>query len=401
MSKMLNDIFARQITGEWGDESDEVAGTPVLRTTNFTNEGIIDYGKVAYRLVSQKKVEDKQLKEGDIILEKSGGTNTTPVGRVVYCDSRINDDVYLCNNFTQAIRVDKNIAYPRYVFYLMFLLHQSGVTDLMQNKTTGIQNLRVKDYLSLKVTLPSLDAQERAVAVLDKANELIADRKRQLEQLDLMVKSRFVEMFGDPLNNPMGREAARLADITSTIQSGNTPKGGKQVYVESGITFFRSQNVWRNRIELDDIAFIDEKTHRKMRQTSLRHKDILITKTGRFNAENSSLGRAALFLGEDNSANINGHVYLVRLKEGVSHEFVLHILVSEEYRDYIRKVCVGGIDKRQINKEHLEAFPIITPPLDLQNRFADFVRQADNSKFIAQSGVNLIYNTVMERSAPD
>ena len=189
-------------------------------------------------------------------------------------------------------------------------------------------------------------------------------------------------MFGDPMTNPYKWTISKLKDITTVIKSGNTPKGGKQVYVDSGIMFFRSQNVWRNKIELNDIAFIDNKTHKRMIQTSLKNKDILITKTGRFNTENSSLGRAALFLGEDGSANINGHVYLVRLNEKVVHEFVLFILVSDEYREYIRKVCVGGIDKRQINKDHLEEFPIIVPPLALQKRFKDFVRQADKSKFV-------------------
>ena len=207
-------------------------------------------------------------------------------------------------------------------------------------------------------------------------------------------------MFGDPVTNPMGGEVERLKDITLAIQSGNTPKGGKQVYVEAGIAFFRSQNVWRNSIELDDIAYIDEKTHKKMHQTSLKHKDILITKTGRFNTENSSLGRAALFLGEDNSANINGHVYLVRLNEGIAHEFVLHILTTDEYRDYIRKVCVGGIDKRQINKEHLEEFPIIMPPAELQHQFSDFFMQVEAQKSLLQQSLDkleLNYKSLMQK----
>ena len=113
---------------------------------------------------------------------------------------------------------------------------------------------------------------------------------------------------------------------------------------------------------------------------ALKHKDILITKTGRFNTENSSLGRAALFLGADNSANINGHVYLVRLKKSMAHEFVTYILTTNEYREYIRSVCVGGIDKRQINKIHLEEFPIIFPPIELQKEFSLIVEKIEAIK---------------------
>jgi len=187
-------------------------------------------------------------------------------------------------------------------------------------------------------------------------------------------------MFGDPIRNSMGWEIKKLKEISTLIASGSTPKGGRQVYVKKGILFFRSQNVWKNKMLLDDIAYIDNETHLKMKKSSLKYKDILMTKTGRFNTENSSLGRASLFLGEDDSANINGHVYFVRLKKYMIHEFVVYILTTDEYRDYIRRVCVGGIDKRQINKSHLEVFPIIFPPIELQNEFASIVEKMNTIK---------------------
>jgi len=173
-----------------------------------------------------------------------------------------------------------------------------------------------------------------------------------------------------------------MKEISSLITNGNTPKGGSENYVDEGITFLRSQNVWRNRIELDDVAYIDDDTHRSMKKSSLKHKDILITKTGRINTENSSLGRAALYLGEDDKANINGHVYLVRLTSDVVPEYVVTILTGEAYRKYIRKVCVGGIDKRQINVDQVEDFPIIMPPIEMQKDFATFKEQVDKSKFL-------------------
>ena len=148
--------------------------------------------------------------------------------------------------------------------------------------------------------------------------------------------------------------------------------------------FLRSQNVWRNRIDLSDVAYIDDKTHYSMKKSSVHNKDILITKTGRINTENSSLGRAALFIGEDDSANINGHVYLVRLDNTVVPEYVVTILAGEAYRAYIRKVCVGGIDKRQINLDQVEKFPIIFPPKALQQQFASFVKETDKSKYRAE-----------------
>ena len=208
-------------------------------------------------------------------------------------------------------------------------------------------------------------------------------RNTQMAFLDGLIKARFVEMFGDAVANPKKWPVKKLKDLSVQINSGNTPKGGSENYVKEGIAFFRSQNVWKNRLEMEDIAYIDAKTHANMKRSSLKHGDILMTKTGRINTENSSLGRAALYLGEDDMANVNGHVYFIRLKPGVSNMFVLRILVSPEYVDLIRGVCVGGIDKRQLNKEHIEDFPIICPPTDMVNEYVKFVCQVDKSKLLS------------------
>ena len=251
------------------------------------------------------------------------------------------------------------------------------------------------------IPVPELDIQMKIVKCLDKANELIDKRKKQIDILDELVKSKFIEMFGDPINNPMGWQVKKLKDISTKILSGNTPKGGSEVYVDSGIMFFRSQNVWKNKLVLDDIAYIDEDTHNKMLKSSLKHRDILMTKTGRINTENSSLGRAAMYLGEDDKANINGHVYLIRLKEEILNEFILFILTSKEYRGYIRSVCVGGIDKRQLNKEHIEDFPIIFPPIEQQKEFVTYVKQVDKLKFQMEKSLEELqynFNSLMQRA---
>ena len=245
-----------------------------------------------------------------------------------------------------------------------------------------------EDLSNIELYCPDLSIQNKICKILELVDVLINKSKLQLDELDLLVKSRFIEMFGDPVLNNKGWPVKKLKQLTSKISSGNTPKGGREVYVSEGITFFRSQNVWRNYFDMSDIAYIDEATHKKMADTSLKHGDLLITKTGRFNTENSSLGRTALFLGENDSANINGHVYLVRLKAGINHQFVLHILISNQFRDLIRKVCVGGIDKRQLNKNHIEDFPIIIPPLEQQEEYADFVQQVDKSKLAIQKSLD-------------
>ena len=273
---------------------------------------------------------------------------------------------------------------PEYLYY--FLSSKKDV--FIKDGVGGAQPNISAGYLkNVEFDCVDLLLQINTISVMNKVDKIINIRKRQLLKLDELVKSRFIELFGDPIDNPKGLPVKTLKELSTLITNGNTPKGGSENYVDKGILFLRSQNVWRNRIELDDVAYIDEATHHNLKKSSLKHKDILITKTGRINTENSSLGRAALYLGEDDSANINGHVYLVRLDGSLVPEYVVTILTSEAYRKHIRKVCVGGIDKRQINLNQVEDFPIILPSVDLQKQFATFVEQTDKSKLAIQKSL--------------
>ena len=302
----------------------------------------------------------RQVHKGDFIL-----SNSMSFGRpyILKIDGCIHDGWL-------AIQGVEKYFIPDFLFYF---LSSPSTYSLFEKSVKGgvVSNLNSDIVKSISIPVPPMDVQEQIVAELDGINSQI-DRCRQLLQtLDSLATSLFYATFGDPVTNPKGWDVKKMKELTSLITNGTTPKGGQAVYVDSGIIFFRSQNVWRNKIIMEDVAYLDEATNTSMRGSMLKHNDILITKTGRINTENSSLGRSALFEGEDDSANINGHVYLVRLNKGMSPRFVLSILLTNSYRDLIRKVCVGAIDKRQLNLTHIEQFPIITPPLEIQQNYVN------------------------------
>lgn len=302
-------------------------------------------------------------------------------------------NVAIMKTVPDTSKVDKRYLY----YYLKSPYFQSNILNVGSRAAQA--GFNKEDLSKLFFECIDLKKQSEIVNKLDTLQSIITHRQKQLEKLDELIKARFVEMFGEPIDNPMGWKVKKLSEISTLITNGNTPKGGSENYVDSGILFLRSQNVWRNRIDLEDVAYIDDKTHNKMKKSSVCYNDILITKTGRINTENSSLGRAALYKGEDNSANINGHVYLVRLNNTVDPKFVVTILTGEAYRKYIRKVCVGGIDKRQINLDQVEDFPIIMPPIEKQKEFADFAEQVDKSKVVIQKHLEkaqLLFDSLMQ-----
>ena len=102
MAKLI-DVTGKALSGEWGMDDIAGNGVPVLRTTNFTNEGIINYDNIVTRRITKKNIGEKYLRKGDIIIEKSGGSDKFPVGRVVYFDG--DENTYLFNNFTGLLRV--------------------------------------------------------------------------------------------------------------------------------------------------------------------------------------------------------------------------------------------------------------------------------------------------------
>ena len=263
--------------------------------------------------------------------------------------------------------------------YLSRFLESKAKYIESEGKGATVKGITLDFLKGLDVPLPPEKEQKRIAAILDKADVIRQKRKQAIQLVDEFLRSVFLDMFGDPVMNPKNWKISPLSTLSEKILNGTTPKGGSDVYVEQGITFLRSQNVWKKCIDLDDVVYIDQDTHAKMFKSSLKKKDILITKTGRINTENSSLGRSAIYYGEDGEANINGHVYLVRLKIDNIHEFIEFILTTKEYRDHIRSVCVGGIDKRQLNKNHIEEFPIICPPKGEQQKFVEILNRSQKA----------------------
>lgn len=330
-------------------------------------------GFVTYSFEEAPSRARKEVRQNDIIVS----TVRPNLNAVAIFDSDTPNTPVVSTGFSVLSPLED--VDPRFLF--QFCQSDSFINCLTE-QATGASYPAVNDKIVRDVHVPdyTLSEQRKISLRLDSIQDLIDIKLDENLKFEQVIKAKFANMFGDPVHNPMGWTVKRLGELSTQINSGNTPKGGEQVYVEKGITFFRSQNVWKDRLEMEDIAYIDEETHAHMKRSSLKYGDILMTKTGRINTENSSLGRAALYLGEDDAANVNGHVYFIRLKSDVNRKFVLRILVSDEYRDYIRSVCVGGIDKRQLNKDHIEGFPIICPPDDMIDKYTEFVDYTEKAK---------------------
>lgn len=166
----VSSVVIKPLSGEWGQEDTAGTGVKVLRTTNFTDSGFIDYTEVVRRSIELKKVEAKALRDGDILIEKSGGSDTKPVGRVVFYQET--SENFLFNNFTALLRPNTPKLNSRFLFTFLFVTYWNGGTKLYENKTTGIHNLKLADYLdNTMIPIPPVEDQEVFAAFVEQSDK--------------------------------------------------------------------------------------------------------------------------------------------------------------------------------------------------------------------------------------
>ena len=172
----IKSLLASDCSGAWGEEPNESnSGTVILRSTNITNDGRIDLQSTVYRILDHKKRNDLLIHAGDILLERSGGTDTRPVGRVAFARM----DLGACfSNFLQRLRPNEEVVDPRFLFWQLFKLHAIGATNRLQAQTTGIRNLMFRAYLEQPVLIPERREQTRICDLI----QLVSNEIELLEQ---------------------------------------------------------------------------------------------------------------------------------------------------------------------------------------------------------------------------
>lgn len=164
-----------------------------------------------------------------------------------------------------------------------------------------------------------------------------------------------------PFELPQGWAWVKLNDLLSKIGAGSTPLGGKQVYVNDGVPFLRSQNVWNEGLRLDDVAYIKPETHQKMSGTHVSDGDLL------FNITGASIGRCAIVPDSFDTGNVSQHVVIVRSISKEVLQFLHLVLISNHVQQTVMDVQVG-VSREGLSIGKLGQFIIPIPPLAEQYR---------------------------------
>ena len=157
----LKDL-CKNINGLWKGKKEPFVNVGVIRNANFTKDFKLDYSNIEYIDVEQRTFAKRHLENGDLIVEKSGGSDNNPVGRTILYEGK--SGVFSFSNFTMALRTRNNdIVLSKFLYYYILAKYQKGDMRLMQTQTTGLRNLILDKFLSMPIHLPPLSEQKRII----------------------------------------------------------------------------------------------------------------------------------------------------------------------------------------------------------------------------------------------
>lgn len=214
----LSQLLETSDSGVWGDE-DMQCGISVLRSTNMSNDGTLDFSNLTFRDIPQAKRITKLLRPGDIILENSGGGPKQPVGRVCFFEGH--DVEHVVGNFCRRLRAFSDVINPKFLFWRLNYGHAIGETLRYQTQTTGLRNLQFRAYVEQPINLPALSEQARIVELLDEVDRLRKLRREADAKASRVLPALFLKIFGDPATNPMGWPVEPLANFVGPVNRRN------------------------------------------------------------------------------------------------------------------------------------------------------------------------------------
>ena len=157
----LKDL-CENINGLWKGKKEPFVNVGVIRNANFTKDFKLDYSNIEYIDVEQRTFAKRHLENGDLIVEKSGGSDNNPVGRTILYEGK--SGVFSFSNFTMVLRTRNNdIVLSKFLYYYILAKYQKGDMRLMQTQTTGLRNLILDKFLSMPIHLPPLSEQKRII----------------------------------------------------------------------------------------------------------------------------------------------------------------------------------------------------------------------------------------------
>ena len=292
-------------------------------------------------------------------------SSRAPIGKVAIAGC----DMYCNQGFKNLICSSK--IYNKYLFWFL-----KSKTDFLNSLGRGATFKEISKQIvsDIEIELPDFDNQVKLSNIFEKISLLISLRTQQLEQLDLLIKSRFVEMFGDPVINNKNFPIVTIGDICFVTKLAGFEYTDYIKYQNSGdVIMIRGLNVKDKHLKLDDIYWIDASVSDSLPRSQLKENDIVMTYVGVNIGDVALVDNKHRYHLAPNVAKISPYNY-----DKMNPIFFVNLLAlnKENFASNATNTA-----KQALNMDKIRQLIVMVPPLTLQNQFAEFVQQVDKSKF--------------------
>lgn len=369
----LEAIAAYVIGGDWGKDQSEPGYEKifVLRGTDYKNWNNLRAKNSAIRYFKKQSIEKRQLIEGDIILEVSGGGPDQPVGRVVCIDRKALDSVngkLSFSNFFRLIRIDKNLN-PFFIKAFLDHAYSCGDFNDMQTHTTNLRNLRVNEFLSkTMVPIPPLQEQQRIVAKLDELMEKVDRTRARLERIPKILKRFRQSILSAAVSGKLTeewRDRNRIEDTFKTVSLESLilqgPQNGlykPQSSYGSGALILRIDNFYDGKINSWESLKRLVVEENEIRLYSLQDDDIIINRVNSM----PFLGKSAIVKDLKELCVFESNMMRLKLDlRKADPNYVILFLNSLQGQDELRKNAKQAVNQASINQQDVMAVGVSLP----------------------------------------
>ena len=362
-------------------------GIPFIRGNNMVDGDITD--DEMYYITPEKHslLLKGHVKAGDVLITTRGNIGQVAIVPDRHEDSNINAQIVL-------LRTNQETLYNR---YLLWALQSHGANEqyLALQTGTALKQLPVGKLEKLFIEVTDINKQHEIADILDKTYEVVKLRRKELQLLDDLTKARFVEMFGDIKTNTYGWKKYSLEQLTIKItdgEHGTVPR----VNEGEGYLYFMARNITKEGlIDLSETSYVPVDVHQKIyKRCNPEAGDILLVCVG------ATVGKSALVTEKMGEFSMARSVALIKPdKEKINSLFLLNLLRSDAIQNNISN-CVHAAAQAGLYTNMIKNLDAFVPPIELQNQFADFVKQVDKLKLQVQKSLDetqILFDSLMQQ----
>lgn len=264
------------------------------------------------------------------------------------------------------------------IFYLKYALN-GKLSDIIAKSHggVGLQHITKKDFEKINISVPSLDVQNKIVMTLNSLEDILEKRKQQLSKLDQLIKSRFIEMFGDPIRNEKNWPVVSLGEVAEIYIGPFGTLLHKEDYIYGSHALINPSHILEGKIYPDKSFTISEEKYIELKAYHLQKGDIVLGRRG-------EMGRCAVV--EYPGLICGTGSMIIRPYKNMKPYFIQNILSSPGYKKYIEDKAVGGT-MLNLNVRIVSEIKIPLLPINMQEKFINFLHQIDNSKLTVKQSL--------------